>query len=111
MQSLLLGMLLEDQQELMLRRKPGAKTHGISHRHLLQHLPASAQSNTTSGTGNRDRVWPWLPTVLCRCLPSSLLGHMWLSIGILLPSRLLEAFWYTIFLQAVLQWLTEIYYS
>lgn len=67
MQSLLLGMLLEDQQELMLRRKPGAKTHGISHRHLLQHLPASAQSNTTSGTGNRDMVWPWLPTVLCRC--------------------------------------------
>lgn len=36
---LALGKLLEDQQELMLRRKPGAKTHCVSHRLLLQHLP------------------------------------------------------------------------
>lgn len=32
-------MLLEDQLELMLRRKLGAKTHGISHRLLHEHLP------------------------------------------------------------------------
>lgn len=37
--TLLWGMLLEDQLELMLRRKSGAQTHAISHRLLLQQQP------------------------------------------------------------------------
>lgn len=59
--------LLEDQQKLKLRRKPGAKTHCITHRLLLQYLPTSTQGNTISSTRERDGVWPWLSPVLCRC--------------------------------------------
>lgn len=52
------GMLLEDQLELMLRRKLGAKIHGISHRLLLQRLPLLLRAiqlpaqGTEVGTGH-----------------------------------------------------------
>lgn len=73
-----LGKLLEDQQKLMLRRKPGAKTRCISHRLLLLHLPMLRviqfrAQGTETGSGHgcpqfcADAV-PW-------CLPSSPLGH------------------------------------
>lgn len=51
-------MLLEDQLELMLRRKSGAKAHSISHKLLLQHLPPLLRAiqlpaqGTEAGTGH-----------------------------------------------------------
>lgn len=71
------GMLLEDQLELMLRTKPGAKTHSISHRLSLQHLHFCSEQYSFQHREQRQALAMAASSFMQVLCPDAILPLLW----------------------------------
>lgn len=98
MLTLLWGMLLEDQLELMLRRKSGAQTRGISHRLFLQQLPLLLGAIQLPGREQRQGLAMAATSFTQTLCPDAVLRLLWGMCG----GARVCCFWCSLFLQTVL---------
>lgn len=63
--------------ELMLKRKLGAKTHGISHRLLLQHLPLLLRTTQLPAREQRQGLAMAASSFMQMLCPDAILTLLW----------------------------------